>query len=177
MRGFARRSTVAEAVAWLDHQTARLGEESVGLADAGRRVLAREVRSDVDVPAFARAMMDGFAVRAADTLGASAYNPLALEVIGESMPGQPFDGSVAPGQAVRIVTGAPFPPGADAVLPVEVVGIEGQRILAQGDVSPGKHIGRIGEDVAAGTALVPDDAVSPTPRSQSSRATGKPLAS
>jgi molybdopterin molybdotransferase len=99
-------------------------------------------------------MMDGFAVRAGDTLGASAYNPLALEVIGESMPGRPFDGSVSPGQTVRIVTGAPLPPGADAVLPVEVVRIEDRRILAQGDVSPGKHVGRIGEDVAAGTTLL-----------------------
>jgi molybdopterin molybdotransferase len=154
MRGFARRSTVADALAWLDRQTARLGEESVSLDEAGGRVLARNVTSDVDVPAFVRSMMDGFAVWAADTLGASAYNPLALEVIGESMPGQQFEGSVAPGQAVRIVTGAPLPRGADAVLPVEVVQIEGRRVLAQGDVSPGQHVGRIGEDIAAGTTVL-----------------------
>ena len=92
MKGFARRSTVAEALAWLDAHVVRLGEETVPLAEAAGRVLAREVQSSVNVPGFDRAMMDGFAVRAADTLGASPYNRIALTVIGESLPGRPFAG-------------------------------------------------------------------------------------
>jgi len=156
MRGFARRTTVADALKWLDGQTRRLPAESVLLDEAAGRVLAEEVTSRVDVPPFDRAMMDGFALRAADALGASPYNRLRLEVVGESMPGRPFDGTLESGQAVRIMTGAPIPTGADAVLPVEVVEVEdgGRRILAQDDVAPGKHVGRIGEDVASGTVVL-----------------------
>ncbi|OHB78875.1 MAG: molybdenum cofactor biosynthesis protein [Planctomycetes bacterium RBG_16_64_12] len=155
MRGFARRTTVADALAWLDGQTSRLPQESAPLTEAAGRVLAREIISEVDVQGFTRSMMDGFAVRAGDTLGASPYNRLALEVIGASLPGRPFEGSVSAGESVRIMTGAPLPEGADAVLPVELVELEGRRILAQGEVSPGKHVGRIGEDIAAGTTVLP----------------------
>jgi len=155
MRGFARRTTVADALEWLDGQTQRLGAESVPLAEAAGRVLAEETISRVDVPAFDRSMMDGFAVRAADTLGASPYNRLELKVVGRSMPGSPFVGQLAAGQAVRIMTGAPLPPGADAVLPAELIEIQADRILAQGDVSPGKHVGQIGEDIAAGAVVLP----------------------
>jgi molybdopterin molybdotransferase len=154
MRGFARRTPVAEAVAWLDRQGSRLAEERVPLAEAATRVLARDVVSPVDIPPFVRAMMDGFAVRGADTLGASPYNRLELEIVGESNPGRPFAGTVGPAQAVGIATGAPLPPGADAVLPVEVVQIEPCRVLAQGEVSPGKHLGLVGEDVTAGTCVL-----------------------
>jgi molybdopterin molybdotransferase len=154
MRGFARRTPVAEALAWLDRQGSRLPEERVALAEAAGRVLARDALSPVDVPPFVRAMMDGFAVRAADTLGASPYNRLELAIVGESKPGQPFAGTVGTGQAVRIATGAPLPPGADAVLPVEVVQSEVRRVLAQGEVSPGKNVGLVGEDIAAGTRVL-----------------------
>jgi molybdopterin molybdotransferase len=155
MRGFTRRATVDEALAWIDRQAKPLGDETVPLACAAARVLAQDVQSDVDVPGFARAMMDGFAVRAADTMGASAYNRLALMVIGESMPGRPFAGSVGPGEAVRIMTGAPLPDGADAVLPVELVEIQSDHILAQGEVSPEKHVGHRGEDIATGDVALP----------------------
>jgi len=154
MRGFARRSTVADALAWLDGHCARLPEEGVPVSEAAGRVLARDVRSGVDVPGFARSMMDGFAVRAADSLGASPYNRLALDVVGESVAGRAPTGRVAPGQAVRIMTGAPLPAGADAVLPAEVVEIQAGRILALAPVSPGKHVGLPGEDVTAGTVVL-----------------------
>ena len=154
MRGFARRTTVAAALAWLDRQIRPLPETIVPLADAAGRVLASGVTSGVDVPSFARAMMDGFAVRAADTLGASPYNRLPLTVLGESMPGRAFEGRVGPGQAVRIMTGAPMPDGADAVLPAEIVEIQEGRVWAQGEVSPQKHVGRIGEDIAAGAEVL-----------------------
>ncbi len=155
MRGFARRTTVADARAWLDGQVRRLDAEMVELAEAAGRVLAASIASPVDVPGFERSMMDGFAVRAAETLGASAYNRLPLEIVGQALPGEPFPGSVGPGQAVRIMTGAPVPAGADAVLPAEQVEIAGTRILAEGEVAPGKNIGRIGEDIAAGSEVLP----------------------
>lgn len=154
MRGFARRSTVEQALEWLDSVLKPGGAESVSLADAHGRVLAKSITSNVDVPGFARGMMDGFAVRANDTLGASAYNRLPLTVIGEALPGQPYVGKVEPGGAVRIMTGAPIPDGADAVLPAEHVEIEEDHIQVHVEVPPGKHVGVPGEDVASGTTVL-----------------------
>ena len=87
MRGFGKRSSVDEAWAWLDGQVQALNAETVPLVTAAGRVLACDVSSDVDVPGFERAMMDGFAVKSADTAGAGPYNRLALEIVGESLPG------------------------------------------------------------------------------------------
>src|SRR5262249_35348175 len=146
MRGFTSRSTVEQAVAWLDNQIRPLPPEDVALADAAGRVLAADIASDVDVPAFDRAMMDGYAVHAADTQGASPYNALPLAVLGQALPGRPYAGSVARGQAVRVMTGAPMPAGADAVLPAEWTELAGPNLSAQGEVAVGKHVGRLGED-------------------------------
>jgi molybdopterin molybdotransferase len=155
MRGFAHRHTVEAALNWLDAQLQPLAAEDVPLRLAAGRVLAASVASDVDVPGFDRAAMDGYAVVAASTEGATAYSGLPLTVIGDSMPGCAFDGSVSAGQAVRVMTGAPMPPGADAVLPAEWVEAEPDecRIRALADVSPGKHVGRIGEDILRGATL------------------------
>jgi len=157
MRGFAKRHTVNEATAWLDAQLHPLAAESVSLQIAADRVLAASIISDFDVPGFDRATMDGYAVVAESTEGASAYTRLPLTVVGDSMPGRPFEGIVSAGEAVRIMTGAPMPRGADAVLPAEWVEIEnGNRpeiISALASVSPGKNLGRRGEDVVRGSKL------------------------
>src|SRR5687767_13297878 len=158
MRGFAHRHTVAAALAWLDAQLQPLGAETVPLRTAAGRVLATAVVSDVDVPGFDRATMDGYAVIAGSTEGAGPYSRLPLTVIGESMPGCPFAGAVSAGEAVRIMTGAPMPRGADAVLPAEWVEVEpddaGRNdIVALAAVSPGKNLGRRGEDIVRGTTL------------------------
>jgi molybdopterin molybdotransferase len=140
----------------LEARTARLDGEKVALGEAAVRVLAEPVISEVDVPGFARAAMDGFAVRAEDTFGADAYNPLPLTLIGEALPAWPFAGEVGPGQAVRVMTGAPIPLGADAVLMAEVAQVESAgRVLAREAVSPCRHVGRVGEDVAKGREVLP----------------------
>src|SRR3569623_632481 len=100
MRGFARRTTVEAALAWLGAACERLPSERVSLWHAAGRVLAESIISRSDVPAFARSMMDGFALQAADTLGATSYNRLHLAIIGESLPGRPFVGTVARGQCI-----------------------------------------------------------------------------
>jgi molybdopterin molybdotransferase len=99
-------------------------------------------------------MMDGFAVQSSNTLGASTYNRLSLEVVGEALPGRACPVAVSAGQAVRIMTGAPMPTGADSVLPAEKTDIQPARIWALAEVSPGKHVGRRGEDIAAGTTVL-----------------------
>jgi molybdopterin molybdotransferase len=158
MRGFAHRQTVETALAWLDGQLRPPWAETVPLTAAAGRVLAEALVSEVDVPGFDRATMDGYAVVAESTEGATSYAPVPLIVVGDSLPGRSYDGSVRPGQAVRIMTGAPLPAGCDAVLPAEwVEGEVGQpgpgRINALNAVSPGKHVGRRGEDIVRGSSL------------------------
>src|SRR5687767_13319554 len=120
MVGFTQRTTVETAIAWIDGQTSRpLGAEPVALREAAGRVLAEAIISSVDVPGFDRATMDGYAVVADSTEGASPYNRITLSIVGDVLPGVPFDSAIAAGQAVRIMTGAPMPRGANAVLPAE----------------------------------------------------------
>ena len=125
MRGFERRTTVHAALAWLDSQLHLLDSETVSLNHAAGRVLAEAIVSTVDVPAFDRATMDGYAVVADSTEGATAYNRVVLKVVGDALPGAPFTRSVTRGEAVRIMTGSPMPSGSDAVLPAEWVESEG----------------------------------------------------
>jgi molybdopterin molybdotransferase len=154
MRGFRDRSTVEEALeAALDGITPLLSESVVVMAAAGR-VLADDVVSGVSVPAFRRSMMDGYAVRGEDTYGATVYNPIPLDVVGISMPGTDPDDHVAQGQCVTIVTGAPMPDGADAVLMVENTSGSGDRIEATAPVPVGRNVGRVGEDVAMGEPIL-----------------------
>jgi molybdopterin molybdotransferase len=158
MRGFAQRTRVEDALMWMDSvlpQLAELPAEEVALGEAAGRVLARDVVSTVDVPGFARSMMDGFAVRGEDTYGSSSYNRLPLAVIGTSLPGRAFEGRVSAGEAVRIMTGAPLPAGADAVLPVEFAEFDGAEVFAIDQVSQSKHVGQVGEDIRAGEVAVP----------------------
>ena len=174
MRGFARRHTVEAAIALLDAHLRPLAAELLPLQEGAGRVLADEIVSAVDVPGFNRATMDGYAVVADSTEGASAYNPLPLRVIGDAFPGRPFQGSVGGGEAVRIMTGAPLPAGSNAVLPAEWIGesadsadlkgppykLKGPpsnsdlRVNALAAVSPGKHVGVRGEDVVSGTTVL-----------------------
>jgi molybdopterin molybdotransferase len=157
MHGFTRRHTVQAALDWLDAQVRLLDAETIAVAAAAGRVLAEPIVSTVDVPGFDRATMDGYAVVADSTDGASPYNRIALNVIGNAMPGAPFAGRATRGDAVRIMTGAPIPDGTDAVLPAEFVETsenDRQRIAALESVSPRKNIGHRGEDIAAGTMVL-----------------------
>lgn len=127
------------------------------------QVLAENVYSGFDIPPLDNSAMDGYALRAADTLGACEEDTRVLEVTGEVAAGYLFQGRVGPGQAVRIMTGAPVPPGADAVVPYEETS-EGRGQAWKGadkgavvailtEVEPGANVRRAGEDISAG-ALV-----------------------
>ena len=157
MRGFTQRASVDAALAWLDAQLAELDQlpsETIPLADSPGRVLAEDVCSAVNVPNFQRAMMDGFAVRSEDLANATTEQPVQLEVLGECLPGQTFQGRVGPSQAVRIMTGAPLPAGVDSVLPVELTETHSEKVFAVHDLSPGKNLGNIGEDIRTGEVVL-----------------------
>jgi molybdopterin molybdotransferase len=157
MQGFAKRHTVEAALAWLDRQLRPLESELVPLGAAAGRVLASPIVSETDVPGFDRATMDGFAVIADSTEGATSYNRRTLRIIGDALPGSPFRESVSAGEAVRIMTGAPMPAGADAVLPAEFTEVTAERrdeVAALSTMSPGKNVGRRGEDIVAGATIL-----------------------
>jgi molybdopterin molybdotransferase len=157
MQGFAKRHTVEGALAWLDGQLRTLDAELVPLSAAAGRVLIPPIVSDIDVPGFDRATMDGYAVVADSTEGATSYNRRTLRVVGDALPGSPFQETVLAGEAVRIMTGAPMPAGTDAVLPAEFaeVSVESpDQVAALSTMSPGKNVGRRGEDIAVGTTVL-----------------------
>src|SRR6185436_16872238 len=112
---------IEDALQLILANTPVLPDEDVALANAVGRVLRRDALSDLDLPPFDRARMDGYAVRAGDTANASGQCPVRLRAIGESAAGFAFKGQVEAGQAVRIMTGAPVPAGADAVQKIEVI--------------------------------------------------------
>ena len=96
-----------------------LGEEEIPLLEAHNRVLKEDVTSALDIPPFNRSTVDGYAVKAEDTFGAEENQPAKLEVCGTVNVGEPPKISVMKGQAAEIVTGAPVPEGADAIVMVE----------------------------------------------------------
>src|SRR5690606_24886701 len=141
MRGFARRARVADALAWIDREVRALEAEAVALDALHGRVLAEDMMAGLDVPAFDRSAMDGYALRGGETTGAAEYNPIAFEVVGAALPGRPYEGAVEPGTAVRIMTGAPMPAGADAVLPAEFAHERDGRVEVAAPLAPAKNVG------------------------------------
>ncbi len=139
---------------------APLPVETVDLDAALGRVLAESIDSLLTLPPWDNSAMDGFAVQADDVAGAGDHHPIELRVIGESAAGRSFKGEVEAGTAVRILTGAPMPIGADTVVPVEDTDApmgaaelpEAVRISASR--SPGAHVRRVGSDLREGYPLL-----------------------
>jgi molybdenum cofactor synthesis domain-containing protein len=164
MRPFSGTISLEEARKRIDAAVRPIDRtETIALADANGRVLAEEVVAGADVPPFARAAMDGYAVRAHDTTGASRESPRVLPRVETVYTGQVTERSVGVGECIEIATGAPVPPGADAVVIVENTDGEvsgAVRVFAA--VEPGQNIGRQGADIhtgqhvlQAGTTLTP----------------------
>ncbi|BAZ94822.1 molybdopterin biosynthesis protein MoeA [Thiohalobacter thiocyanaticus] len=139
------RSRILDAVAPIE------GDEMLPLRSALGRILAEPVRAGIDVPAFANSAMDGYAVRGADL---AADTACAFELIGQAMAGTPFDGSVGPGQAVRIMTGAVIPEGADTVIMQEQVKVDGRRVRIGPGQKAGANVRHAGEDIRAGETVL-----------------------
>ena len=153
MRGFPRRTDPADAVRVIDERIKALDGELCDVLRAGGRVVALDVTAGFDVPRFRRAAMDGYAVIAEETFGATANDPREFSVVGESFPARPADAAVSAGTCVRIMTGAPVPDGADAVVPFEFTDSSGDAVRVREPVTPGKNVGDIGEDIREGDPL------------------------
>jgi molybdopterin molybdotransferase len=156
MRGFAERADVAQVDAFLREHCSSLASERVPLLECVGRVLVEDLSSEVDVPGFPRSSMDGYALRGKESFGASNYDPISFDLIGTILPGSSFPGRVEAGQAVRIMTGAHLPEGADAVAMAEVCREDaaGGRVEISEAVAPHKNVGAVGEDIRRGDLVL-----------------------
>ncbi|MDY6775597.1 MAG: molybdopterin molybdotransferase MoeA [Halobacteria archaeon] len=144
--GFRSNTRLDDALdVFLDHVSRIERSETVVLEDADARVAASDVEAERNVPGYDRAAMDGYAVRAEDTYGASTESPSSLEVT---------EGEVEEGEAVAVSTGEEIPKGADAVVMVEDTRQVGGMVEIETGVSRGKNVGNAGEDVAVGDSVV-----------------------
>lgn len=151
--------TVAEHAAVVAGLIAARPAAPVGLADALGLALAQDVVAPLSLPVFDNSAMDGYAVRAADLAGAGPQAPVNLTVAEDIPAGRTDILTLAPGTAHRIMTGAPVPAGADAVVPVELTDAGTAVVAIAAAPRPGQHIRRAGEDVVAGTAVLRAGAV------------------
>jgi molybdopterin molybdotransferase len=135
-------------------QTAPLEQQDVALESSLGRTLAEDVTSSETVPGFDNSAMDGFAVRARDTEGATVSSPAVLRTVDESRAGRPSGRSLKPGDAIAISTGAVLPAGADAVVAIEDVVQAGAEIEVASPVEPGRHVRAAGEDIQAGEVVL-----------------------
>jgi molybdopterin molybdotransferase len=139
--------SVEEAQARALQVVRRVGAERIAVRQALGRVVAEDVAAPGDVPPHDDSAMDGFAVRAADGLA-------ERRIVGEAAAGHPAGRAVGDGEAIRIMTGAPVPDGADAVVMVEHTHSSGDRVTPTRAVKPGDHVRRRGEDVRAGQCVL-----------------------
>src|SRR6185503_18003080 len=141
---------IKQAIEAVLRETAQLGTEEVSLSQALNRILAGDVVADTDLPPFDRAQMDGYAVRAADV----AKAPASLQIVGESAAGAGWHHEMSAGEAVRIMTGAPVPLGADAVQQVELTRETDSQVEILQPVEPGRSIVRQASEIKSGTTVL-----------------------
>jgi molybdenum cofactor synthesis domain-containing protein len=141
---------ISEAIRLVLRHTSKLEVESVGLGEALNRVLAEDIIADCDLPPFDRAEMDGYAVRAADV----ATTPARLRIAGESAAGRGWHHEMKGGEAVRIMTGAPVPAGADAVQQVELTRESNGHVEILEPVDAGRSIVRRAAEIKAGETVL-----------------------
>lgn len=157
MRPFGATISLEEARTRIDAAVRPIDRtERIPLADADGRVLAEDVVANADVPPFARAAMDGYAVRAHDTSGAARDEPRLLTRVETLYTGQVTQRTIGAGECIEIATGAPLPPGADAVVIVEDTDGEASgavRVFA--GVTPGQNVGQQGADIRRGQQVLP----------------------
>ena len=132
-----------------------LQSEDISITSAAGRIIAKDIVSPVDLPDFYRSSMDGYAVRAQDTFGATESLPVYLQIIGEVLMGEELGVVINKGTAAKISTGGMLPKGSDAVAILEhAQAIDKNSIEALYSVAPGENVVQVGEDIKKGEALV-----------------------
>lgn len=153
-RGFSEYTRFEDALDKILSRVEELPAEKVPFTSASGRVLSKDIESEVDVPPFDRAAMDGFAVRAEDTFGAKDNRPVQLELAGTIEIGSEGDFKLEEGEAIKIATGAPVPDGANAVVMLEKTMLEDSTLEIYSPVTPGKNVSSRGEDIKEGATVL-----------------------
>ena len=154
MKEFFKVKTIDQALEYAV-QFPRMASEKVALTDSVGRILAEDIKSDIDLPDFSRSIMDGYAVRGSSTFGAGEGNPAFLNVTGTVSMGDKSNLCVGPGEAVRISTGGMLPTDADSVVMVEhTEAIDDSTIEVYRSVAPGQNMVEIGEDIKKGEVIL-----------------------
>jgi molybdopterin molybdotransferase len=155
MKSFFKVKTVPEVLEIIETFDP-LATETIGLVEARGRVLRQRIEAGENIPAFDRSAMDGYAVRAKDTFGASESIPALFSVVGEVHMGQSPDFTIGPGETTRVWTGGMIPSGADAVVMLEYARqVDDITVELARPAAPYDHVIRTGEDVALGDVLAP----------------------
>ena len=134
----------------------QLGRETIGLNQSSGRILATDLKASMPSPRFDNSAMDGFAVRAKDTKGASKNNSVQLKLVSVSAAGSPSDAEIGPGECVQCMTGATIPKGADAIIMVEDTSgfSDSKSVQIFCEAAVGKHIRTKGEEISEGDLLI-----------------------
>lgn len=153
-QGFGKLVSLKEAKEIIRSTVKEISDEKVALEHALFRVLAEDIVSDIDVPHFRKSAMDGFAVIASDTFGASNTIPKKLKIIDSVIAGVVSKKKLNPGECIEITTGAPMPKSADAVVMVEYTEKGNEKIVFYKSVAPGDNVIKVGSDVRKGSVLL-----------------------
>jgi len=152
--GFSKLTLLDDALKILDRYITPASLDEVETSKALNRVLGTDILSELDIPPFDRSAMDGYAVKAEDTFGASPSNLKVIKKIGTIEIGEQTDLVLTSGEAVRISTGAAIPQGSDSVIKIEDTEIEGDKVSLYTSIVPGKNISKRGEDIPRGTEIL-----------------------
>ena len=152
--GFSKLTSIEDALNNLFPLINLNSIEAIQIAEALNRILADDIISEFDIPPFNRSAMDGYAVKAEDTFGASPQNPKKVKKIGTIEIGEPSDLILKKGEAIRISTGAVIPDGADAVIKIEDTEIENEIVSLYLSLVPGKNVSKKGEDIPKNTHIL-----------------------
>jgi molybdopterin molybdotransferase len=147
---FLQLVSVSKAVEVVRNIAVRCGDESVPLTDALFRVVAQDIPADVDIPGFTRSVVDGFAVRAADTTGSSDSIPAILSLLGKIAMGSSSGARIKPGECMYVPTGGVLPEGADSVVMIEHTEQVGDEVLVRRPVAYGENVLFFNEDFTRG---------------------------
>lgn len=151
---FLQVVSVSKAIEELRNLAVRCGDEPVPLSDALHRILARDVRADVDIPGFTRSVVDGYAVRATDTMGSSDAIPSILPLRGRVAMGISAGNSLRPAECIYVPTGGILPDGADAVVMIEHAEQISGEVLIKKPVAHGENVLFFNEDFSKGEPVV-----------------------
>ncbi|MFX0007741.1 MAG: gephyrin-like molybdotransferase Glp [Promethearchaeota archaeon] len=153
--GFSKLTSLKAAIDMLFSKIKINSSEEVEINNVLNRILAMDVISKIDIPPFDRSAMDGYAIKAEDSFGASPKNPKKIKLIGKIEIGETAKLKINKNEAIRISTGAPIPEGSDTVIKIEDTEIKNDIISLYASLVPRKNVSRKGEDFRSGIKVLP----------------------